>query len=85
MSDRARNNLLKSAKTYLGIKGKRRSNPITTARFLGYTPRGRRGRVLTAGTADYNRAVDNEILRRYAVGNLVYSQTITLVLDIQKR
>jgi len=78
MSDRARNNLLKSAKTYLGIKGKRRSNPITTARFLGYTPRGRRGRVLTAGTADYNRAVDNEILRRYAVGNLVYSQTITL-------
>jgi len=78
MSDRARTNLLKTAKTYLGIKGKRRSNPITTAKFLGYTPRGRRGRVLAEGTAEYNRAVDNEILRRYAVGNLVYSQNITL-------
>jgi hypothetical protein len=73
-----RTQLLKSAKTYLGIKGKRRSNPVTTAKYLDYVPRGRRGRVLEPNSAEFRQAVDNEILRRYASTHLNYSQTITL-------
>ena len=69
--------LLSKAKTELGIKGKRRSNPVTTAIFLNYIPKGKKGKNLQEGSQQYEKSVNDEILRRYVENNILYTQTIT--------
>jgi hypothetical protein len=70
-------NALKEAFKSLGIKGKRQGNPITTARFLGFTPL-RRGVPLNPADPAFARQVNNEVFRRYANATQRVSQTITI-------
>ena len=70
--------LLKEALDSLGIKGKRRSNPITTAMFLDFTPK-RSGKVLAPSkTGYYAEAVEREIFKRFANDKQPLSRSITL-------
>lgn len=77
-ADQRLKNTLKQAQDYLAIKGKRRSNPITTAKFLGFAPT-RRGVPLTPSlTGDYKKLVEAEVIKRWAKDNTKISQTITI-------
>jgi len=70
-ADQRLKNTLKQAQDYLAIKGKRRSNPITTAKFLGFAPT-RRGVPLTPSlTGDYKKLVEAEVIKRWAKDNAV--------------
>jgi hypothetical protein len=70
--------LLKEALDSLGIKGKRRSNPITTAMFLDFTPK-RSGKVLAPSkTGYYAEAVEREIFKRFANDKQPLSRSITI-------
>jgi hypothetical protein len=70
-------NALKEAFKSLGIKGKRQTNPITTARFLGFTPL-RRGVPINPTEPAFTRAVNNEVFRRYTEQTQIVSQSITI-------
>ena len=71
--------LLKSAKTFLGIKGKRRTNMITSAKFLNFIPE-HKGKIINfvKDPTKFKLAVEREILKRYAMNNIQYSQTMTI-------
>ena len=66
--------LLANAKTYLGIKGKRRNNPETTARYLGYIPRGKNNRRLEPNSPEFRKKLDDYMISRY-IPNITYAQT----------
>ena len=68
---------LKQAYDYLGIKGKRRSNPITTARFLGFTPI-QRGVPINPNDPMFATRVNNEVFRRWIENTQKVSQSITI-------
>jgi len=68
---------LKQAYDYLGIKGKRRSNPITTARFLGFTPI-QRGVPINPNDPIFATRVNNEVFRRWIENTQKVSQSITI-------
>ena len=67
----------KQALNYLGIRGKRRSNPITSARFLGFTPL-RRGVPINPNDPLFAKRVNDEIFRRWVENTQKVSQSITI-------
>jgi hypothetical protein len=69
-----RTELLANAKTYLGVKGKRRNNPETTARYLGYIPRGKNNRRLEPNSPEFRKKLDDYMISRY-IPNITYAQT----------
>ena len=75
---RRKSALLKEAKDTLGLKGKRRSNPITTALFLGFIPT-QGGKELTPSkTGAYAVAVETEVIKRFVNTLQPISTSITL-------
>jgi len=70
--------LLKEAKDSLGIKGKRRTNAITTATFLGFAPKQGGKDLNPSKTGDYATAVENEVIKRYVNTLQPISTSITM-------
>ena len=69
-----RTELLANAKTFLGIKGKRRNNPKTSAKFLNYIPKGKNGISLEPTSIEFRNKLDNYIISKY-IPNITYTQT----------